>query len=223
MPRVARAIGSMLVVVLINAGCSDDPAAPSASDQTTTTTTSPAGGVETTQLAPVVPTSAPVIDPPSSESPAAAATTAPAEPDIIPIIDEADAVLAIIRSRDDLRMFAALVEAVGADRVFLQERGVTILAPNDDAWSTFDDDAWEALLADPDAAALEVAKYLAVGPMSIASLVSAGTFQNAMSESFAVLDGDPVTIGGAPVVDADLEADNGFVHVLGALPGGATS
>lgn len=206
----------MLVVVLVNAGCSDDPAVPSASDQATTTTTSPAEGAsETTQSAGVPP----VSDPPSSEAPPVTVTTAPPEPDIIPIIDEADAVLAIIRSRDDLQRFAALVDAVDADRVFLQERGVTILAPNDDAWEAFDDDAWEALLADPDAAALEVAKYLAVGPASLASLVSAGTFRSAMSESFEVLDGDPVTIGGAAVVAGDLEADNGYVHVLGALPG----
>ncbi len=217
--RIARGLqsaGAIAVVTIgaVGLGCS-------AGDDPTASNTTEAGADSNNSTTPVSTITATVPPPSNPAAEQSTPTTAPpttlAPSEVIATIDEADAVLGIIRSRPDLTRFAELVGAVDADRVFLQQRGVTVLAPIDEAWEQLDDQTWQELLADPDAAALTVAEYLSIGGTSLADLVEIGTFDNAMSRSIEVIDGDPVTIGGVPVVEADLTADNGYVHVLGAL------
>ena len=136
------------------------------------------------------------------------------EPRTIETVAPAGSVLAVLRSRPDLSRLVELVDVVGSDAVFQQARGVTVLAPVDEAWATYDDEAWSALLADRDAAALVLSEHLAIGATTIDALVEGGQFVSAMARRWDVVGGDPTRIGPAVVLDADISATNGFVHVI---------
>jgi uncharacterized surface protein with fasciclin (FAS1) repeats len=193
-----RPIAAALAVALLLGGCSDsDDAAPAAVDDTADTTDeAPPRSVEST---------GPVE---STESAGQPIETIPVE----------DSVLAIIRERDDLTTFAAAAEALGTETVFTQERGVTVLAPNDDAFAELGEEELDAILEDPEALAAFVSDHLAVGASTTETLVAGDGFTNASAEMLTVdVDGETITVGGATIVEGDLTADNGVVHVLDAV------
>ena len=196
------------MAVVVVAACADDSGSRSAPDAALTeaTTVSSDSDIAVTDatLPPADTTVAPVPT-----------TTAPPSP--IDTVPASDSVLASIRSRSDLTRFAQLVDALGSDAVFQQARGVTVLAPSDVAWSTYDDDAWSALLDDRDAVALLISEHLSVGAESLADLIERGAFQNAMARALPVVDGDGTRIGGALVLAADRTAANGVVHVIDSV------
>lgn len=129
-----------------------------------------------------------------------------------------DSVLAVIRDRDDLTTFAAAADALGTPGVFTQERGVTVLAPNDDAFAALGEEGLDAILEDPAALATLVSDHLAVGANTTETLVAGDGFANASAETLTVeVDGETITVGGATIVDADLMADNGVVHIVDAV------
>lgn len=126
-----------------------------------------------------------------------------------------DSVLAIIRERDDLTTFAAAANALGTPGVFTQERGVTILAPNDDAFGELSDEELDTIFEDPEVLAALISDHLAVGASTTETLVDADGFANASAKSLTVeVDGETIVVGGATIVEGDLTAENGVVHVI---------
>ena len=97
----------------------------------------------------------------------------------------------------------------------------TALAPLDEAF--VGKDALVELLtdpADPDAAAQFVLGLIEEGRISLASLVTAGSFDSLGVGLYPVVsDGaGQVTIGGAVVVDPDRPASNGVIQGVSSLP-----
>lgn len=154
---------------------------------------------------------------------AASTTTVAAEKTtsvpVIATVPESSSVLAIINERDDLTVFARLAATIGSPTVFQQDRGVTILAPTDAAWSAlFVDDQIEAIMADRDAAALWMSEHLSIGSRTVADLQADGVFRNAMTRSLTIEQRqDGTYVGEARFEVIDLEADNGYIHVIDAV------
>lgn len=201
---------AVTVAVLVVAACSDDSASRPAPDDPLTDTTSLTNDADPTVAEATVP-------PTTADTTTAPAPTTTMAPSPIDTVAASDSVLVSIQSRSDLTRFAQLADALGSDAVFQQARGVTVLAPNDVAWSTYDDAAWAALLDDRDAVALLISEHLSIGAASLADLIERGAFQNAMARALPVVDGEGTRIGGALVLAADLTADNGVVHVIDSV------
>lgn len=147
----------------------------------------------------------------------AVVTTPPTDPptNSLTYVAEEDSVLAVIAARDDTTRFMQLVEALGDDAVFRQERGVTLAVPVDSAWEAYGADEFAALLEDPVAVALVLSAHLSIGTFPIDELVATGVLSNALAIGLPVVDADgSVTIGGAAVLTADLTAVNGVVHLI---------
>jgi uncharacterized surface protein with fasciclin (FAS1) repeats len=198
------AVPALLAVALVVAACSgDDTSSPSA----------------TTAVAITSATTAPAVTgstaPPVTDQPATSEVPATAPSPTLAYVAAEDSVLAIFRERDDTTRFVQLVEALGSDQVFQQERGVTVLVPVDSAWEAYGEDAFQALLQDRTALTLLLSEHLTVGVLSADDLVARGSFSNAMARDLPVVrDGDTITIGGAQVLVADLTASNGVVHLI---------
>ena len=215
------ACAAFSVSLLVLAACSDGDDGSSSAGEPTTTDTSLTANPTTSSPEVVAATDGPATtatpDEAGSTTVSAVETTTSAP--VIATVPEADSVLAIINERDDLTVFARLAETIGSPTVFQQERGVTILAPTDAAWSAlFVDDQIEAIMADRDAAALWLSEHLAIGGRTVADLQAEGAFRNAMTRSWTIEERqDGTYVGGARFVTPDLEADNGFVHVIDSV------
>ena len=147
----------------------------------------------------------------------AAADDADAEPTprAIETVDESASVLAVIAEHPDLTTFATLVDAYGQEQVFTQARGVTLVVPDDEAFASLGADRVEQLSTDRDAFTLFLSDHMSIGGLALDELVGGGGFTNAMARSFPVSDdGTTVTIGDASIVEADLVAENGVIHIV---------
>jgi uncharacterized surface protein with fasciclin (FAS1) repeats len=106
---------------------------------------------------------------------------------------------------------AGLVETLKGDGPF------TVFAPTDDAFAALPAGTVEALLADPDALA-EILTYHVIAGKVMSTDLSDGmmaTTVNGADVTIGTMDG--VTVNGANVISADIEASNGVIHVIDAV------
>ncbi len=126
----------------------------------------------------------------------------------------------VASGRDDLTILVAAVEAAGLTGTLTGEGPFTIFAPNDDA---FEDYLGEMGMTAEDALAdTEFLSTLLQGHVVEAgddSAMVAGMVDNpfvslAGTELPVTVDGETITIGGAEIVEADIFATNGVIHVI---------
>ena len=116
---------------------------------------------------------------------------------------------------------AGLVETLSGPGPF------TVFAPTNEAFDALPAGTLDSLLADP-AALTDVLNLHVVSGTAISSeqaVEAAGTNIDTLGGPVAVaLDGDNLTVGGATVVQTDIEASNGVIHVIDSVivePAGA--
>jgi uncharacterized surface protein with fasciclin (FAS1) repeats len=128
--------------------------------------------------------------------------------------------LVVASGRDDLTILVAAVEAAGLTSALTGEGPFTIFAPNDEA---FEDYLGEMGMTTEDALAdTEFLSTLLQGHVVEAgddSAMVAGMVDNpfvslAGTELPVTVDGETITIGGAEIVEADIFATNGVIHVI---------
>jgi len=99
------------------------------------------------------------------------------------------------------------------------EGPMTVFAPTDDAFAQIPAEQLDALLADPTGAMMQVLTYHVVEDEVLSGGITDGmTVVTAQGEelAFTVADGK-VMVDGAEIVEADIEASNGVVHVIDAV------
>jgi uncharacterized surface protein with fasciclin (FAS1) repeats len=109
---------------------------------------------------------------------------------------------------------AGLVETLNGDGPF------TVFAPTNEAFAARPAGTLDSLLADPTGALTDVLElHVIAGAVdSEAAIAAAGTNVETLGGPVAVaLDGENLTVGGATVVTADIEACNGIIHVIDAV------
>ena len=128
--------------------------------------------------------------------------------------------VAVASGRDDLTILVAAVDAAGLTSALTGDGPFTIFAPTDEA---FEDYLGEmGMTADDALADTEFLSTLLQGHVVEAgddSAMVAGMVDNpfvslAGTELPVTVDGDTITIGGATIVEADIFATNGVIHVI---------
>ena len=113
--------------------------------------------------------------------------------------------------------FETLVTAVkeaGLVDVLKGEGPFTVFAPTDEAFAKIPAEQLTALLADPEALAKVLTYHVVPGKVMASDVVeldSAKTVEGSMVE---ISTDDGVTVDGASVVQTDIEASNGVIHVI---------
>jgi uncharacterized surface protein with fasciclin (FAS1) repeats len=109
---------------------------------------------------------------------------------------------------------AGLVETLNGDGPF------TVFAPTNAAFAALPAGTLDTLLADPTGDLTDVLKlHVIAGEVdSAAATAAAGTNVETLGGPVAVaLEGESLTVGGATVVQTDIEACNGIIHVIDAV------
>lgn len=187
------------------AGCSngddDSSSGSTAPTGTGTATSTPEGGS-------VVPGGTVAPDGTAAPTDSAAPATTPTPE----IVDVEGSVRDVIASRPELSNFSSAIDAwlaaaPGNEGVLRNPAGVTMFVPNNDAFG--EDDA-QQFIDDPASFTVVISEYLKVGPVKAADL--GAEVSTAMGHTYPV--GDGPSIGGVQIVESDIEATNGVVHVL---------
>ncbi|MEM7204163.1 MAG: fasciclin domain-containing protein [Planctomycetota bacterium] len=103
---------------------------------------------------------------------------------------------------------AGLVETLKSDGPF------TVFAPSDDAFAKLPDGTIPALLKDKAKLAAILKYHVVAGRVAAADLTGKSWAETVQGQSVRVQTGDEVRVDGAKVVQADIPASNGLIHVI---------
>ncbi len=174
----------------------------------------PADSLET-PLPPAAPPEAPVGPP--------ATPTDPTVPDGMepPVEDPAatgDSIADIAAANENLTIFTAAIEAAGLTQAIAEQGPITVFAPTNEAFEALPAETLEALLLPENRETLiEILGYHVIAGEVTSDQLESGPVTTAAGTSLDVeVDAtlNEVTINGASVVEADVSASNGVIHII---------
>jgi transforming growth factor-beta-induced protein len=197
MSRTPRFLAALCALSLVATACGgDDDAAPVTTEvvEETTTTEQP----ETTEPAPETTE--------TTEAPETT-TTIGDEPVFGTIIEVAE-------EAGSFTILLAAVEAAGLTET-LATRTFTVLAPTDEAFEALGQEAIDALLADTELLTSVLLNHLLPLAQTTEQIALFNNVIAAGGSSWPVdASGEQLNVGGANVIAANIETDNGFIQVI---------
>jgi uncharacterized surface protein with fasciclin (FAS1) repeats len=128
-------------------------------------------------------------------------------------------VFGIIENSEIHNTLEAAIVAAELDETLASEGPFTVFAPTDDAFGLIPEDVLETLLADPSGQLTQILLNHVVSGTALSTDLSDGMMVTTLQGgevSVSITDG-MVMIGNATVIVADINADNGVVHVIDAI------
>jgi len=141
-----------------------------------------------------------------TESTPASSTTTPSDSDLATVYD-------IVAANPDLAFMAVLLADADLGRT---EGPVTLFAPSNDAFDAMPADVLRQLQNDSELLERSLAHHAVEGSIRSTDLVD-GELIALDGTSLTVVVGDEISVGGATIVDADIVASNGIVHVIDSV------
>jgi len=125
----------------------------------------------------------------------------------------------IIANSDVHNTLETAIVAAGLDETLASEGPFTVFAPTDDAFSLIPADVIATLLADPTGLLTQILLNHVVSGTTMSTDLSDGLMITTLQggEVMVSITDGVVMIGNATVIVADIEADNGVVHVIDAV------
>jgi uncharacterized surface protein with fasciclin (FAS1) repeats len=129
-------------------------------------------------------------------------------------------VIVVAAANDDLGTFVAAVDAAGLSETLAGDGPFTIFAPSNEAFEAYLGDMGmtiEDAITDPAALSTLLQNHVvsaADDSAMVSAMVDNPFVSLAGNELPVTVDGDTITIGGAEIVEADIYATNGVIHVI---------
>lgn len=106
------------------------------------------------------------------------------------------------------------VQAAGLEDTLRSEGPFTVFAPTDEAFAALPEGTLAALLADDEALAAVLTYHVVAGEVMAADVAGLESAETVQGESVTFDTTDGVMVNDANVVQADIEASNGVIHVI---------
>ena len=123
-------------------------------------------------------------------------------------------IVEVARAAGTLTTLLEAISRAGLEETLAGEGPFTVFAPHDDAFAELPDGAVESLLDQPDTLTSVVTYHLVPGRLPAAEVASCRRAPTLQGETLRLsLDGE-VHIDGARLLEADIQASNGLIHVI---------
>jgi uncharacterized surface protein with fasciclin (FAS1) repeats len=106
------------------------------------------------------------------------------------------------------------VQAAGLVETLSGEGPFTVFAPTDEAFAQIPAETLQAVLADKEKLTAILTYHVAPGKLMAADVVRSTQLQTVQGQSITVSTEGGVRVDDANVVQTDIEADNGVIHVI---------
>jgi uncharacterized surface protein with fasciclin (FAS1) repeats len=106
------------------------------------------------------------------------------------------------------------VQAAGLVETLSGEGPFTVFAPTDEAFAQIPAETLQAVLADKEKLTAILTYHVVPGKLMAADVVRSTQLQTAQGQSITVSTEGGVRVDDANVVQTDIEADNGVIHVI---------
>jgi uncharacterized surface protein with fasciclin (FAS1) repeats len=124
----------------------------------------------------------------------------------------------VASTTDGFTTLTAAVTAAGLVDTLKGEGPFTVFAPTDEAFAALPDGVLDALLLPENKDALtKILTYHAVAGNVMAADVTDGDVPTVEGQTITLSTADGVTVNGANVIQADVVASNGVIHVIDAV------
>lgn len=133
---------------------------------------------------------------------------------------EAEDIVAVATAAGSFTTLAAALEAAGLVETLQGEGPFTVFAPTDEAFAALPEGLLDALLLPENVEILtQILLFHVISGSEVTSdMVSAGDVEMASGATATiVVDGETITIAGAPITAVDVEASNGVIHVISSV------
>ena len=117
----------------------------------------------------------------------------------------------------DFTTLVAAVEAAGLVETLKGEGPFTVFAPTDAAFAALPEGTVEGLLEDPEALAAILTYHVVAGKVMSTDLSDGMMAPTVNGADITIGTMGGVTVNGANVVTADIEASNGVIHVIDSV------
>ncbi|MEB3210812.1 MAG: fasciclin domain-containing protein [Leptolyngbyaceae bacterium] len=125
-----------------------------------------------------------------------------------------DSLAAVAATNESLSTFALALEAAGLTETFAQQGPMTVFAPSNEAFAALPAGLLDQLLSDPETLTRILAFHVVSGDI-MSNQIQSGAIPTAEGSTVDVQAEEAgITVNGASVVEADLEAENGVVHII---------
>jgi uncharacterized surface protein with fasciclin (FAS1) repeats/predicted small secreted protein len=199
MNRTVRLLSLLIAALLVLAGC----------------TTAEEAGEEATEDGGAVVTSpspAPALPSPPETEPSVDMTETEAAPETGV---SADTIFDLAAENPQLSQLVTAIEAAGLRDALEQTGPITVFAPNNSAFASMSQSQLTDLLSDPQALGGTLQHHVVEGSYPTSDLSDGQSLTTLEGSDLPVsVQGDTVTVGGAEIVQADLRAGNGVVHII---------
>lgn len=108
----------------------------------------------------------------------------------------------------------AAVQAAGLVEALQQAGPFTVFAPNDDAFAKLPPGTVSTLVQNPPQLARILTYHVVAGKYNQAELIQQGVVESLEGAPIPIQGSDGFEVKNATVLAADIEADNGIIHVL---------
>lgn len=198
MKRTVRLLSLLIAALLVLTACS---------------TAEEAGEATSEPGAPAIPSEPAVEEPTSEPSVTVTETEAATEGDVSG--DASGTILELAAENPQLSQLVAAIEAAGLTDALEQAGPLTVFAPNNDAFAQLNQSDLTALLSDPTSLGDILEYHVVEGSYPSSELSDGDTLTTMEGTDLTVsVDGSTITVGGAEVVQPDIQAGNGVIHVI---------
>lgn len=118
---------------------------------------------------------------------------------------------------EDFSILVQAIQAAGLVETLSGPGPFTVLAPTDEAFNQLPSGTLEGLLADPDALANVLTYHVIPGEVLAADVVQLESATTVQGQSVAIDTSNGVRINEADVIQTDIMASNGVIHVIDAV------
>jgi uncharacterized surface protein with fasciclin (FAS1) repeats len=120
-------------------------------------------------------------------------------------------------SAGTFKTLVAAVKAAGLVETLKGKGPFTVFAPSDDAFAKLPKGTVEGLLADLPKLKSILTYHVVAGRVTAADVMKLTTAKTVQGQSVTFQTNGGVKVNGANVVTADVEADNGIIHVIDSV------
>lgn len=123
-------------------------------------------------------------------------------------------IVEIAREDGSFTTLLAAVDAAGLGDTLASDGPFTVFAPSDEAFAKLPQGTVESLLADPAKLADILTYHVVPGRVTSAEVVRLESAKTVQGGELPITTDGGVHVGDANVVDSDIEAANGVIHVI---------
>jgi uncharacterized surface protein with fasciclin (FAS1) repeats len=118
------------------------------------------------------------------------------------------------REAGTFQTLLAAVDAAGLGETLADGGPFTVFAPTDDAFAALPQETVQGLLADPPALARVLSYHVVPGRITSAEISNDSEPKTVEGSALRITANGGVTVNDATVIQADVEAENGVIHVI---------